>query len=271
MTVFHRAYVDGRWGQIHLRVAPGPADAAPLLMLHQTPKNGWLWEPLFPYLSGGRTLVAPDTPGYGASDRPAEPVEIVDFAAEMVRLMDRLEQEGIAPGGRFDLLGYHTGSALAAAIGRIAPDRVRRTVMISMPVFTAEEGAKLATVFPDEPVLEADGSHLMRMWKGLEALTDARASLLWRQQSLAANLVAGTGAYRGFAALSRYDMAADIKALRQEDLLIINPEDDLWNETHRAARNLPGARMVTLPGTQHGLFAIMPDRIAGIISDFLAG
>jgi pimeloyl-ACP methyl ester carboxylesterase len=271
MAAFHRAYVPGRWGQIHLRIAPGSADATPLLMLHQTPKNGWLWEPILPLLCQGRTLIAPDTPGYGGSDRPEQPVEIADFAAEMLSLMDRLEAEGVAPGGRFDVMGYHTGSALAAALGRLAPDRVRKIVMISMPVFTADERAKLATYFPDEPKLEADGSHLTKMWKGLEGLTDPRASLVWRQQSLTANLVAGTGAYRGFAALYRYDMADDLTTLRQEDLLIVNPEDDLWNETHRAAESLPGARMIELRDTQHGLFAIMPERIAEIASAFLAG
>lgn len=269
MAAFRRAYVDGRWGQLHLRVAHGGAPGVPLLMLHQTPKNAWLFEPLFPFLSPRRTVIAPDTPGYGGSDRPETPAEIADFAAEMLALMGKLEGEGIAPGGPFDLLGYHTGSALAAALARLAPDRVRKVVMISMPVFTPEERAKLATFFPDEPKIEPDGSHLTRMWQGLEQLTDKRASLQWRQQSITANLVAGSGAYRGFAALYRYDMAADIATLRQADLLIVNPQDDLWNETHRAAATLPAARLVELRDTQHGLFAIMPEQIAEIVNDFL--
>jgi len=263
----YRAYAEGRWGQIHLRLAPGDGQAPPLLMLHQTPKSGWIWEPLFAALDG-RTLVAPDTPGYGASDAPSSEVEIEDYAAEMLALMDRLDGHGIAPGRSFDIIGYHTGSVIAAALAAMAPDRVRRIALVSLPLYSSAERAAKRASLPDAPAIQPDGSHLGTMWRVIEGFTDPRASLDWRQRSLVENLRSGAGMYRGYGAVYRHDLEATLGRLGQE-VLLLNPEDDLWEPTHRAATLLPKARMVELRGVGHGLFALETERVAALLTDFL--
>jgi pimeloyl-ACP methyl ester carboxylesterase len=268
MAGFYRDYVDGRWGQIHLRIAPGPQAARPLLMLHQTPKSGWIWEPLFPHLAPGRVLIAPDTPGYGASDGPPQPVEIEDYAAEMLALMDRLASEGVVPEGPFDVIGYHTGSLTAAALARLAPDRVRRVVLVSLGAFTAKERAARLAALPEAPALAADGSHLVAMWTMIDGFTDPRASLAWKQASLTENQRSGAGFYKGYGAVFRHDLFATLASLDQP-VLVINPEDDLWHETHRAMPSIPDGRMVELRGVGHGLFDLEAARIAGLVDEFL--
>ncbi len=268
MPGFYRSYVDGRWGQIHLRIAPGSHNAHPLLMLHQTPKSGWIWEPLFAQLSPARTLIAPDTPGYGASDGPARPVEIEDYAAEMLALIDRLALDGVVPDGAFDVIGYHTGSLTAAALATLAPDRVRRVVLVSLGAFTAEERAARLAALPAAPTLAADGSHLVAMWNMIDGFTDPRASLAWKQASLTENQRSGAGFYKGYGAVFRHDLFAKLAAIEQP-VLVLNPQDDLWHETHRAMPSIPNGRMVELRGVGHGLFDLEPARIGGLVGDFL--
>lgn len=271
MTQTKRAYVDGHWGQIHLRLTPSDRDAPPLLMLHQTPKSGWIWEPLFPHLGQGRTLVAPDTPGYGASDGPPPgAVSIEDYAREMLALMDRLEAQGVAAGQPFDVMGYHTGSVIAVAMARIAPDRVRRIVPVSLPLFTAEERAARIERLAEKPVLSADGSHLKASWDSIDRFTDPRAALDWKQHSLVEHLRAGAAMNRGFGAVYRYDLEAALRGVTQP-MLLLNPQDDLWAYTHRAAAMMPAARMVTFEGASHGLFAIDGEKIAAEVAGFLEG
>ncbi|MFC3443707.1 alpha/beta fold hydrolase [Sphingobium rhizovicinum] len=265
---FHRTYVDGRWGQVHVRIAPGPQDAPPLLMLHQTPKSGWIWEPLFARLAQGRTLIAPDTPGYGASDGPGEPVSIEDYAAEMLALMDRLAEQGVIAGGAFDAIGYHTGSLIATATANLAADRVRQLVLVSLGALTPKEKAGWLAQMPQEPPLLADGSHLIAMWQMIDGFTDPRASLRWKQDSLTENLRSGAGFYHGYRAVAAHDFFAGLERLAQPTL-ILNPEDDLWRETHRAAACVPQGRMVELCGAGHGLFAIETDIICDLVEAHL--
>ncbi|MGE4322018.1 MAG: alpha/beta fold hydrolase [Sphingobium sp.] len=268
MTI-RRSYIDGRWGHIHLRVAQGKkTDAPPLLMLHPTPKSGWIWEPLMPVLAGGRTVIAPDTPGYGASDAPPAPVAIIDLAQEMLDMMGRLADDGLIPAGAFDIVGYHTGSVIAVAMADAAPDRVRRIIPVSLPLYDAPERARRMARVAGGPPIADDGSHLTAMWDHMQSLFDARIDTLWKQESLTENLRSGQRAYWGYAAVYGYDLADALPRLRQP-VLLIAPEDDLWEPTRHAAPLIADGQLLPLPGAGHGLFVLERDIICRAVDDFL--
>lgn len=268
MTI-RRHYADGRWGQIHLRIAKGcSVDAPPLLMLHPTPKSGWIWEPLMPVLASGRAIIAPDTPGYGASDAPPAPASITELAAEMLDLMTTLARDGLIPSGPFDVVGYHTGSVIAVAMALTAPDRVRRIAPVSLPLYDAEERAARMARIAAGPALADDGSHLLAMWRHMQTLFDPRIDTDWKQESLTENLRSGPRAYWGYAAVYGYDLAAALPRLTQP-VLLIAPEDDLWEPTQKAAPRIPHVTLTPLPGAGHGLFVLERDAIAAIIDAFL--
>jgi pimeloyl-ACP methyl ester carboxylesterase len=264
----YRTYLPGRWGQIHVRIASGPLKAPPLLMLHQTPKSGWIWEPLFEPLCRARMLIAPDTPGYGASDAPSEPAAIEDYAGEMLALMDRLAKVGVIAPGSFDVIGYHTGSVVAAALGVAAADRIRRLILVSLAAYPEKERAEKIAGLPDVPRLAADGSHLTAMWRLIDSLTDPRATIEWKQASLAENLRAGAGMYNGYRAVYGFDLISALRALTQP-VLVLNPEDDLYEVTACSAKLPPRGTVVELPGAGHGLFDIERERVASLVDDFL--
>ncbi|WP_296601407.1 alpha/beta fold hydrolase, partial [Nocardioides sp.] len=146
-TGVRRAYVDVAHGQVHLRVAdPGPTTRPPLVCLHMSPASGLVYERFAGVAGASRTVVAPDTAGYGASDPlPAYPT-IGDYARVVAEVV-----EAAGLGAPVDLLGYHTGSLTAVELAGARPDLVRRVVTVSLPLFTPAELERLRGVYDPEP------------------------------------------------------------------------------------------------------------------------
>lgn len=59
-----RRIVDTPHGQVHVRATDG--EGRPLLLLHQSPRSGLMFEPLMERVD--RPAIAPDRIGYGYSD-----------------------------------------------------------------------------------------------------------------------------------------------------------------------------------------------------------
>lgn len=272
MTRIRCGYADGRWGQVHYRLAAADGEGAgapPLLMLHPTPKSGWIYEGIMARLGGGRAVLAPDTPGYGASAAPPAAPGIEDYAGEMLALIDTLTARGELPAGPVDVLGYHTGSVIAAAMALGDATRVRRLILVSLAAYDPAEREAKREALNDWRGPAADGSHLKAMWDLLGTLCDARVSISWKHRSLTENLRSGDRAPWGYDAVYRYDLQAALGCITQPTL-ILNPQDDLWALTRRSAPLAPSADYVELPGLGHGLFDLETEQIAGRVERFLA-
>lgn len=149
-----RAYHDGRFGQLHYRIA-GTAAAGgprPLLCLHGSPYSGRIYETFLAVMGADRIALATDTPGFGDSDPPATVPAMSDHAAAIGDLLDA------SAFGEIDLLGCQAGSALAVEFalqrprqrvyGRVqAEDRgrrwraPRRTAICSKSLFVCSSSA----------------------------------------------------------------------------------------------------------------------------------
>lgn len=60
------------------RVRGGPLPT--LLMLHQVPNSGQIFEPVIPLLAEDRRVIAADIPGFGMSDPLPDPQPIEGYA-----------------------------------------------------------------------------------------------------------------------------------------------------------------------------------------------
>ncbi len=267
--MIEKLYVPSRWGQLHLRVAGVPGPKRPLLLLHPTPKSGWIYEPLMPALASGRMVIAPDTPGYGASDSPPEPPSIDDYAQAMLAVVSQLQAMGRMPSGPVDVLGYHTGAIVAVAMAAGAPEQVANLVLVSLAAYPADLRARKRAALADWPVPRDDGGHLQAMWSQIGALTDSRMDADWRHASLTENCRAGARATWGYEAVYRHDFEAALDGVRHP-VLILNPEDDLFQPTAANAPRVPHAQYIELAGLKHGLFQAESSRLAGLIENFLA-
>ena len=70
-----RAYAEGRFGQIHYRIAEPTTttDKVPLVCFHLSPNSGRVYALWLAEMAKDRIAVAPDTPGFGESDAPQNP------------------------------------------------------------------------------------------------------------------------------------------------------------------------------------------------------
>ena len=259
-----RRYIDGPYGQIHVRAAgPADADKPPLILLHQTPLSGRMFDAWMPMLAAQRQVIAVDTPGYGESDRPAVRPDAAGYADAILQAVTA------AYGSPVDMLGYHTGAGLAALAAARQAAHVRRIVLIAMPYFDAAQRADfLASLAQGGEQYAEDGSHLLRHWQG-----SWRARAAGQSVESVARLVAEKlrpGDYREWALLSLMseDLTPDLAAIRQPALLVA-PHDGLEDETAAAAALMPAGRLVDMPDLRYGLFDVAGAALAQAVLPFL--
>lgn len=105
----------------------------PLLLLHGFPQTRAMWAHIAPVLAQTHTVICPDLPGYGASNKPQDlaAYSFRAMAREMLALMDSLGH------ATFDLVGHDRGARVAHRLTLDAPDRVTTlTLMDIIPTHT---------------------------------------------------------------------------------------------------------------------------------------
>ena len=264
-----RGYVDGPYGQIHYRLArPARSARPPLLCLHASPLSSIVFDRWIREIGKDRIAVAPDTPGYGGSDTPPQPVEIADFAAAMIRFLDEMKL------GVVDVMGYHTGSLTSIELARRFPKRIRRVVLISAPNWSDEERAasraRVSGVAPTyEQMLESTLNGYRREGKGLfrdmpdEQYFDLQVERMRHYRT----------SNWGFRAAYNYDTLGAMQEVKQP-LLVLNPEDDVYDKTRRVqalidAGRLQNVRIHDFPGWTHGHLDVHTVEMADVVRAFL--
>jgi len=119
--------------------AEGPAEGAPVLLLHGYPESSWSWRHIQAPLAGaGYRSVAPDLRGYSPGARPAEPTAYAmsTLVSDVVGFADRLGWD------TFHLVGHDWGGAAAWHVAGRHPDRLRTLSVVSTPHPRAFLGAK---------------------------------------------------------------------------------------------------------------------------------
>jgi pimeloyl-ACP methyl ester carboxylesterase len=261
-----RGYVDVSHGQVHVRLAGGAdSDRPPLVCLHMSPASGLVYERLMALLGSTRSVVAPDTPGFGASDPlPAYP-SIGDYADVVAEVVEAL---GLST--PVDLLGYHTGSLTAVELATRRPDLVRRVVAVSMPVFDAAELESFRRLYSTEPIFTPDGRRLLEKWLwfvdffevGTTNTVEQAARIFW------ARLSGGERHWWGHHAAFAYDLVPVLERLRLP-VLVLNPADDLTVQTRRAGPHLSTGRVVEVPQWTHGFLDNQTAEAADLVLGFL--
>ncbi|MEQ8508917.1 MAG: alpha/beta fold hydrolase [Rhodospirillaceae bacterium] len=293
----HRQYVDGRFGQIHLRIAgpaakiaAGPtennrADPAennragqaesktaapasgrgslPLLCLHMSPNSSRIYQTFVGQMGVDRLTVAPDTPGFGESDPPAEQPAIADYAAAMLDVMDAL---GLA---QVDVMGYHTGSETCVELAHQAPDRIRKLVLTSAPIFNEDELDDFRTHYA-KPELTEDGSHVAEKWRAYLHWAGPGWTLQHVAEQFADALRRPDIAWWGHNAAFDYPMKEKLEQV-QQPVLVLNPNDDLVEHSRRAHGLLQNGRIHELPDWGHGFLDVHTAEACALVRQFLDG
>jgi len=263
--MLRKAYADGTFGQIHYRFS-GKKESTnfPLICLHPSPLSGIVYDNWLIEMGKDRFSLAPDTPGYGGSDTPKSPPSIGDFSDAMIAFMNSLGLD------RVDIMGYHTGSLTSADLALRFPERIRKIVMISAPVFDDEiikeyssRINKPAPAFADALAQTAENIRE----KGKDMFRDVPTDERYEDFSIERIRHFRTTNW-GFRAAFSYNFT-DALSKVQQPILILNPEDDLWHLTPLAEPFLNDGKIHNLPGWTHGHLDAYTKEMASIVREFL--
>ena len=255
-----RRYADLSHGQLHYRET---GSGAPLVLFHQTASSSAMYERIAPLLAHRFRLIAPDTPGFGMSDKlPAKPT-MADYGRVMVELLDHL---GI---GQAAIAGFHTGAHIAIQIAATAPQRVSRAVMIG--VLAVKDEAERAAwheqiVKPWTP--DWEGRFLESHLKLLQSYMDpGDHEGMWTE--FTQRLLAGPEYWHAYEAVVFQDAVAQAKGLTVPALYVNPTGDMLVDQTKFICSVTPGAEYAEVPG---GADAVMmqPQAVADVIARFCA-
>jgi len=224
-----RAYFECRYGQLHVHNAipagGGFDEQTTLICLHSSSSTGRSFLELSRLLGNSRSIYSPDTPGCGESDGPPKALDIAGYAAAIGDFLDSMRFRQV------DLLGAHSGAAVAAEIAIARPKMVRKVVMIGAPVLDETERKTHRDLSPPE--------HLSPGALG------ARAAV--------------------------FDWKAETRLpLLQQALMVLRPRDNFWEAGGRVSKYVVGAKVVDLPDLDKRLLETHAGLVAKHVAGFLS-
>ncbi|MEJ2129804.1 MAG: haloalkane dehalogenase [Woeseiaceae bacterium] len=133
---FEPHYVDIGGLRMHY-VDEGPADAAPVLLLHGEPSWSYLYRKMIPPLeAAGNRVIAPDLIGFGKSDKPAEQDDytFAGHIAWMQQFVETLDLRNIT------LFGQDWGSLIGLRVAAEDESRFARIAIGNGALPTGDQG-----------------------------------------------------------------------------------------------------------------------------------
>jgi pimeloyl-ACP methyl ester carboxylesterase len=239
-----------------VRVLRG-GSGVPLIFLHGASGHvGWL--PFLDRLSQRFDVIAPEHPGFGASDDPPWLDRPSDLAYFYLDLIEALKLDHV------HLMGTSLGGWIAAELA------IRNTTQVASLTLVCAVG-----IVPDGPPIDdlfriSAEENARRFYfdpgrarRRIESLASADARLLVKNRSTVVRL-----AYPCFANL---DLAKWLHRINVPTLLIWGANDGLvpirFGETYR--RLIPDSKLVVISEAGHAPFEEKPDAFLDALADFL--
>jgi (E)-2-((N-methylformamido)methylene)succinate hydrolase len=244
-------------------------NGAPLILIHGVGLDLEIWEPLAERLAANRRLIRYDMLGHGASAKPAGPYALADFTRQLGRLLEDLGLEAA------DLAGFSMGGMVAQGFALEAPGRVRRLVLLNTvfdrsPEARAAIEARLGAVSAGGYAAGVEAA--IERWFTPEFRAREPECVEAVRRRLAGNdLAAYAAAYAVFATADR-ELADAVGRIAAPTLVATGAEDQHSTTAMAealAARLRYGVCRI-LEGQRHMTPLEAPDRLAGMIEEFLA-
>lgn len=260
-----RGYIDTPEGQIHYREAgSGP----PLVLVHQTSSSSNMWWRVIPALAEHFHVLAPDTPGFGESDPPAErpPEGMAYYARRLTQFLDHFEL------GEVSLWGHHTGAVTSMELAATQPVRVRRLVTSgAVAMEDPEQRARLRDDIhhwqPDSDGEFLNAVPIRERLRGAMVVDDPEFALI----EAINNLRAGPNYWWTYYSVFSWDPAPKLPQITAPALCMYaeNAHFATVEGSRRAAELIPDARVVGLEGVADCCVSLAPDVVLAEALPFL--
>jgi pimeloyl-ACP methyl ester carboxylesterase len=258
----------------------GPADGAPVVLLHGLMSDSSTWDrAIGPLAAHGLRVIAPDLLGHGASDKPSAHYSLEFFASSLSQLLTALTVPGAT------VAGHSLGGAIAMQFGHDYPEQLHRLVLVSSGGLGREVHLVLrAATIPG-------ARHVVRAMLNERTAPVYRAPRLHRSLRLRPDAVVNLGRM-GRALISPDGRSAFFTAARSvmhpfgqrgsmidmgylaasvPTLIVWSEQDAIIPVSHAYAahRHLPGSRLALYPGMSHEPHRRHAQRFADEVAHFV--
>ena len=257
-----RYYVDGPYGQIHLRATDPCPGATPIVCLHATAYSSRSFVPLMEDAAWSRQRIAIDLPGYGESEAPPAPVDIAAYADAIGRAVKELDV------GPVVVLGCHTGAYVGAELAIAMPELVDRLVLIGIPYFQALDLAAWKEKLGARHMLSEELSQFDERWEFFITRRALGVSLERGFEHFVDELKAWPDGWWAHDAMFAYDSDQRLPMVSQP-VLVINPSGHLAQPSRVAAAMFRDVRVEEMPRLSGPILNLGPDLVAASVEAFL--
>ena len=247
-------------------------DGPPVVMIMGLAGDMNWWDRQIPDLSRRLKVVVFDNRGVGATDTPRQRYSIKDLAEDTVGLMDALEIP------RAHLIGVSMGGMIAQEVCLNFPDRVAKMVL------GCTHSGGLGFVMPG---IEAVRKLTLTRGKSREEIARQIISIMFTPRFIENNPETIKGIIERFVqkqqdrkafenqfwAIMGHDTYGRLPEIKAPTLVVTGTEDLLVPpvNSETLAKGIPGAQLVTLPGSGHCFFIEEEATTNRIFLDFLCG
>jgi pimeloyl-ACP methyl ester carboxylesterase len=259
----------------------GPADGAPVVLLHGTPSFSMIWRAVVPELTAaGRRVHLCDLLGYGHSERPRDPTVDTSVAGQVGVLARLFETWGLADA---HVVAHDIGGAVAMRFTLAHPDSVRSLTLIDTVSFDSWPSPRTRRQMQaglDRLISAPDAEHRAHFRQWLQSAVHDPANLSGETLEAYLEMIAGPV---GQASLfqhqvahydSRYteEISQRLRELSQgRPVQLIWGAADAWQDPAYAERlhaGIPGSQLHWLDACGHFAPEEKPAEIAALVRTF---
>jgi len=229
-----KAYANIPEGQVHY-IEDGTGE--PLLLLHQTPMSSDEYLDIIPFLSKSYRVIAMDSVGYGNSDIPPREYGIEDFGRSVISLLDALGVD------KTNLVGHHTGAAIAVAVASGYPERIDKLVLSACPYWPQENWQQMFKRQQSRPNdMDRDGQFLTDMWKLFKNFSPNTGPEVWIKPLINSLRTRIRNPYNTHRAVSRYNIGSRLPLIKSPTLVIIGDRDMFVDQLEETKSLIPRSK-----------------------------
>ncbi|MER7451033.1 alpha/beta hydrolase [Nocardia beijingensis] len=252
---------------------------SPVVFLHNAGTQRRIWDDQVAALRDGHEVFALDLPGYGQSDRPATGYRLIDYVDMLTAFLDAHRLTDVV------LIGNCLGSATSLRYAMGHPERVRALVLINpltLDTVSSGQSASLAWLdarlplaplarrisLPNPVVSLIVGNQLGPRGRGRRDQHEPRVRAHWTDRGRLEALHGLVQDFPSYRALDTFHPPAGFP-----------PICTIWGRRNRVLSAKAGGRLnrtlrphtaVELPDCGHLPMVEAPDRVASILTGFLA-
>ena len=252
-----------------------------LLLIHGMAGSSTTWRQVIPELSRRFTVVAPDLPGHGRSDKPPGDYSLGAFASSLRDLLVALGHEHAT------VVGQSLGGGIAMQFSYQYPERCERLVLVGSGGLGREVNRllQLLTLPGSDTVLRLASATPVRAAIEFLGALAARVGLhpspvsaeLWRSYASLADHETRAAFLRTLRAVVDARGQA-VSAANRLHLAAALPTLILWGDAdriipvehaHAAHASIEGSELVIFEGVGHYLHCEAPQRFVEVLTEFI--